>query len=259
MRLVSAVIVVAIMSAVLAQTAGPARADPAPADPEPAEIIGILHVETEGVSEAAAAAFERAIDEAIRSQGLAVAPRERLAGLLLDSAFVEGCLFGPCLQPIHRLTEVRLVLVARIVATGSTYSLAVSLMDTRTGQPASQVAEECSVCTLEEAVSSVTLAVIALVTGTGAARGRAAGGEPTQVPDLEAMQRRIATLEDRTARGHRTLRRGALFFGGAAIIAGASAGYLLGTDRDGAGAGAAGAAGAFALTGATMLVLSQRF
>jgi hypothetical protein len=211
------------------------------------------------VSEVAAEAFEKAIEEAITSQGLRVAPRERLGQVLLDSPYVEGCLFGPCLEAVYRVTEVRLVLVARITAVGSSYTLVVSLMDTRTGRPASQVAEECAVCTLEEAVSSATLAVIALMTGTGAAQVRGDGADPTRLPDLEALQGRVAALEDRSAGGGRSLRRAALFFGGAAVIAGGAAAYLLHTDRDRWAYASGGAAGAFAVTGATMLVLSRRF
>jgi hypothetical protein len=246
----TAVITLALVSVLVAWRAAPAHAG---------EIVGILHVEVDGVSEAAAEAFETAIEEVVAGQGLAVAPRERLGQLLLDSSYVEGCLFGPCLEAVYRVTEVRLVLVARILAVGSSYSLVVSLMDTRTGRPASQVAEECAVCTLEEAVSSVTLAVIALLTGTDTAQVRDPGADPTRPPDLEAMQRRLGGLENQVAGGGRSLRRAALFFGGAAVITGAAAAYLLHTDRDPPGYAVTGAAGAFAVTSATMLVLSRRF
>lgn len=94
-----------------------------------------------------------------------------------------------------------------------------------------------------------------MITSFGAAEVRSDGADPTRPPDLEALGR-LDTLEDRGAGGGRALR----LFGGAAVIAGGAAACLFSTDEDEPWAYAtSGAAGAFALIGATMLVLSRRF
>jgi hypothetical protein len=67
------------------------------------------------------------------------------------------------------------VVVARISATGSSYDVAVTLLDVRVGSPRAQVTDGCAVCTLDEAVAmvagaarSVTISVGNLATWNGA-------------------------------------------------------------------------------------------
>jgi hypothetical protein len=230
-------------------SASPARGD---------EIVGVLHLETEGVSETAAEKFETSIEEGLSGTGFKVAPRERLKELLSNSSYVEGCHFGPCLREVHRNTKVRLVLVARIVGLGPSYSFVVSLLDTTTGQPTSQVADLCDVCTLEEAIATATLSVIELVTGSGTATvdpDVGPTGEKEKTPKVDIAK----VLKKRAANRRRLVRRTALFLLGAAVVAGGVGAYFLTNDDDSRGYLAVGAGGALAAASGTFLVISTRF
>jgi len=219
-------------------------------------IIGVLHLETEGVSETASEKFESSIEEGLAGSGFRVSPRKRLKEMLANSSYIDGCHFGPCLGEVYRNTKVKLVLIGRIVSLGPSYSFVVSLLDTRTGQPVSQVADRCDVCTLEEAMATATIAVVDLVSRAGAIEP----GSESKVPDPKQCTVEVASAEKRVSRGRRNLRRASVFFISAAVIAGGTAAYFLATDQDErVGYGAAASGGALAVTGITMLVLSRRF
>lgn len=227
-------------------------------DPEPVLVIGILDLQVVGVSATAAARFETSIEEGLTGSGFKVSPRKRLLALLSQSSYVPGCLFGPCLEEIHRNTQVRLVLVAQITSVGPSYEYVVSLLDTRIGRPTSQVTDQCEVCTLEEAIASTTLAVIELVIGSGDSvvdpvLGPTGTEEPPDLRgQLEASRREVSANQQR-------LRRAALFFVGAAVLAGGAGAYFLTRDETARGYLALGAGGAFAIASGTLLVLSRRF
>ncbi len=220
------------------------------------QIVGVLHLETEGVSETASEKFESSIEEGLAGTGFRVAPRSRLKALLANSSYIDGCHFGPCLAEVYRNTKVRLVLIGRIVSLGPSYSFVVSLLDTRTGQPVSQVADRCDVCTLEEAMATATIAVVDLVS-------RAGGIQPdssAKIPDPLVKAREAAEGKRRIAKGRRNMRRGAIFFLSTAVLAGGVGAYFIASDKDErVGYGAAAAGGALAVSGVTMLVLSRRF
>lgn len=238
--------------------AAPAEAQPAAPIEDPSLIIGILDLQVDGVSATAAARFETSIEEGLTGSGYQVSPRKRLMALLGQSSYVPGCLFGPCLEEVFRNTELRLVLVARITSVGPSYEYVVSLLDTRIGRPTSQVTDQCEVCTLEEAIASTTLAVIELVTGSGNSVVDPALGPvgKDELPDLrgqlEASQREVGARQ-------RRLRRAALFFIGAAALAGGAGAYFLSRDQTDRGYPAVAVGGAFAIASGTLLVLSRRF
>jgi len=220
------------------------------------EIVGVLHLETEGVSETAAEKFETSIEEGLSGTGFRVAPRKRLKELLANSSYVDGCHFGSCLNEVYRNTKVRMVLIGRIVSLGPSYSYVVSLLDTRTGHPMSQVADRCDVCTLEEAMATATIAVVELVSKAGAM-------DPAEdrVPeDPQLCTREVAAVKKRNSDSRRITRRAAFFFLGAAALAGGAGAYFIATDRDErVGYAAAAAGGTFAVASATLLVISGRF
>ena len=233
---------IGLIAGLVASLCAPARAD---------EIVGVLQLEIQGVSETAAEKFESSIEEGLTGTGYRVAPRQRLRKMLEQSSYIDGCHFGACLTEVYRNTKGKLVLVARITSLGPSYSFVVSLIDTRTGLPASQVANVCEVCTLEEAIATATLAVIELVTKTPIDVA-----EPTEVVpppvDLAAIERA------RNRRGKRAARRTALFFIGAAVVAGGAGAYFLVEDDHRIGYPVMAAGGALAVAGTTFLGVSGR-
>jgi hypothetical protein len=228
------------------------------------ERIGVLSVETAGVSRAAAQKFERGLEEALTGAGFHVTGRTELRQALVSADYVVGCTFGPCLQKMYERTGLRYALVASIRGKGPSYSFVVTLLDTLGGAPTSQVAERCSVCTVEEAISTATLAVIGLVTGTGSAEVRnpgvgpvASAAPPPPRDELLTVKLRWAGTRTRTAR--RSLVRTAWVFVGAAFVGGAAAAALVSIDRPTASGLVASGSGALLLSGTTMLWLSTRF
>ncbi len=236
---------IGLFAAVLAAVAIPA---PARAD----EIVGVLDLEIEGVSTTAAEKFESSIEDGLVGTGFKVSPQKTLRKLLEQSSYIDGCYFGPCLQEVYRNTRVKKVLVARITSLGPSYSFVVSLVDTQTGLPVSQVANLCEVCTLEEAIATATLAVIELVTRSD---------QPA--PPVEVERPAAGEVEKHAdaaiARRKKLVRRAALFFLSAGVVAGGAGAYLLWDGKESAGRPAAAAGGALALTGVTFLVISGRF
>jgi hypothetical protein len=231
----------------------------ASAQDESSSVIGVLHVETEGVSETAAEMLEQSLEEGLAGVGFRIARSKRLKAALATTDYVDGCTFGPCLRAVHKATKMRLVLVARIRGVGSSYSFVVSLLDTVTGNVTSQVGDSCEVCTLNEAVNTATLAVISLVTGTGDAKVTNPEVGPTGTVDPGRDKAKITDLEARMASKRRSMRRGALFFAGAAVIAGAGGTFLLASGRDKTGYAALAGGGAFAVSSLTMLLVSRKF
>lgn len=230
---------------------------------EASEIVGVLDFETRGVSKTAAKKFETSIEEGLSGSGFKVAPRSRLMALLRRSSYIPGCYFGPCLNEVWRNTKVRLVLVARVTAAGPSYSFVVSLFDTKNGQLTSQVSDRCDVCTLQDAITTTTLKVIALVEGVGGAKVSDPKKGPTGVTTLSSVRAELAdlkqTLAARRAASRTRVRRVALFLLSAAAITAGSGVFLRSRDENTAGYAAFGAAGGLTFASATLLVLSGRF
>ncbi len=222
------------------------------------EIVGILSFSADGVSNTAAKMFEDAIEKTLTDNGFGVAPRKRLTDTLANSSYKVGCTFGPCLAEVHRNTDLRLVLVGRVHGVGPSYTFVFSLLDTRLGRPTSQVTDLCDVCTLEEAITTASLAVVALVTGAGSAVVDPSLGPTSrgQLPDLHGQ---IHRLDREVAHRQRRLRQAAVFFYAAAALAGSAGAYFLSKDYHDRGYPLVGGAGAFVVAGTTCLVLSRRF
>ena len=222
------------------------------------EIVGILAFSADGVSKTAARMFEEAIEKALTDNGFGVAPRKRLTDMLANSSYKVGCTFGPCLAEVHRNTDLRLVLVGQVHGVGPSYTFVFSLLDTRLGRPTSQVADMCDVCTLEEAITTASLAVVALVNGAGTAVVDPSLG-PTSRGQLPDLRGQIQHLDREVAHRQRRLRQAAVFFYAAAALAGGAGAYFLSNDYQRRGYPLVGGAGAFAVAGTTCLVLSRRF
>ncbi len=222
------------------------------------EIVGILSFAADGVSPTAAKMFEDAIEKSLADNGFGVAPRKRLTEMLANSSYKVGCTFGPCLVEVHRNTDLRLVLVARVHGVGPSYSFVFSLLDTRVGRTTSQVTDLCDVCTLEEAVTTASLTVVALVTGAGSAVVDPSLG-PTSRDKLPDLRGQIQHLDREVSRRRRRLRQAAVFFYAVAALAGGTGAYFLSKSYEHRGYPLVGGAGAFVVAGTTCLVLSRRF
>lgn len=127
------------------------------------DLVGILSIDTSGVSGATAEQFETQVEEALSGVGRHSVSRAALRKRLEGSDFLEGCYFGPCLTALRVASGVPLILVARIQGEGSSYSFVITLVDTKTGVSTAQVAQTCPVCTVDEAIMTATLATIALL------------------------------------------------------------------------------------------------
>jgi hypothetical protein len=221
------------------------------AKPAPSNTIGILSIETIGVSDVVASQFELEVEESLAGEEKRAIDRETLHERLVDSDYVEGCLYGPCLAALRSATGVPLVLVARIQGEGSSYSFVITLVDTKTGMFTSQIADACHVCTIEEAIGTATLATISLLTGTGGAEVSKFSSSAAATTDLKSFKK-VNPLKT-------SFRRTGLIFLGVGALAAVSAGYFKNQDKNGAAIVSGGAATAFIASGTTMLLLSRRF
>ena len=213
--------------------------------------VGILSVQTSGVSKTVAGQFELELEESLGEGGFRLIDRETLRERLVDSDYVEGCTFGPCLSEVRAATGVPLVLVAHIEKVGSSFNLVITLIDTKTGMYTSQVAQPCEVCTIDEAVKTATLATIALIKGVGGAEVSEFSSSAVATTDLSSYHKSKLV--------RRTLTRTGLIFLGAGIVASGLAAYLWKSDNDTGALIGSSAGGAFITSGATMLLLSRRF
>jgi hypothetical protein len=168
------------------------------------ELIGILRIDASGVSDSAEARFEQSVIDGLGATGHYVMDRKSVQKALAGSrSYVDGCTFGPCMRAVHEATRLRLVLVARIEGVGRTYSFVVSLIDARSGELTSQVAQACPVCTVEDAITTATLSAVELVTGAGAA----SVADPEAGPTGRPRPDRSIALRAEVERDRRALRR----------------------------------------------------
>lgn len=234
-------------SAAATTTQDAARTD-APAGKDKGGPIGVLEVATYGVSQTAGDKFEQSVEETLAGVGFRAVRSQVVQKQLARGNYVAGCTFGPCMREVLRTTGLRRVLVAHIQGAGQSYSVVVSLVDTRDGTLISQVAQSCPVCTVEEAISTATLAVVELITGAHAPGESGPVAGALVGPDAAVL-----------ARKKRQVRRVGWLFLASGVVAGAVGGYLIATDHADAGGPTAGAGGALAVTGLTTLILSTTF
>jgi hypothetical protein len=229
----------AVILAVVAALSAPAAAEEKPA----VELIGLLDVRVEGVSDTGAEMFAKQIEESLGIAGLQVAPRARLREFLAGTPWNAGCLIGECLRELKVHAGVGTVIEASLVSIGPSYQYVITLIDTETGAVQHQLARKCDVCTTDEAFASAALDVVELIQQRDTNANPA--GEPPPPP--------------KPPPGRAKVRKTALFLLGAAVLAGAGGAFLMSRDEDRAGAAALGGAGAFAVAGVTCLGVSFSF
>jgi hypothetical protein len=146
----------ALVPIVLVLLAGPAQAG---------EKVAVIDTTTEGIEPDAGKRFEATLEEGLAAAGYQVVPRKQVIDALAKKDLPEGCTFGPCLIAIGDALNVSLVLAARITATGPSYTFLLTMVSAKTGAPVAQVADTCPVCTIDEALSQMTLSIVSLGTG----------------------------------------------------------------------------------------------
>jgi hypothetical protein len=169
--------------------------------PERRRIVGILEVRLDGVPAQIAAQFESNLEKQLDRQTFWLAPRARLHEMLANSThWSDGCVVGPCLKELRTQTGADLVLLAEINGSGTTFGYAVTVVRTDNGQVLSQAADQCEVCTVNEALSSATSAAVTLVTAV-----------PEKLPDdsadRDAAINRLTSSRDALAAAHARNRR----------------------------------------------------
>jgi hypothetical protein len=239
MRPLALAALVVLGFAVSAASATPARADD--------DLIGLLDVRVEGVSDTAAEVFTKQIEESLGIAGLKVAPRARLREFLAGTSWNAACLVGDCLKELETHAGVAQVIEAALVSIGPSYHYTITLLDTATGTIIRQTSRKCDVCTTDEAFADAALEVVALVTNPDGDGGKPVVDLPRPPPPAS------------TVKGRRATRGAAIALLGAAVVAGAGGAFLLSRDEDRLGAALAGGAGAFAVAGVTCLGVSFSF
>ena len=164
-----------------------------------------------------------------------------------DSSYQEGCFFGPCMAALRAATGVPIALTATISGQGSNYSFVITLVDTKAGVLRSQVSQTCEVCTVEEALSTATLATISLVT-------RAEEGSPS-IEEGEASTTGPAPPR-RRSNGMRIASYAMIGVGAAMGVAGA---ILWKKDSEKLGIAGVASGASLVAAGSTMWFLSGRF
>lgn len=216
-----------------------------PAEPAPPpiifdEIIGILDIRVEGMSDTASEVLTKGVAAAVGKAGYMVVLPDRLREVMTTTPFNSACRVGPCLLELHKQANVDLVLVAAIVAIGANHDYVVTLVDTTTGLPIEQIQRTCDVCTIDEAISSMAAASIELVV-------KSAGRAPE--PIIEPPPPRIVHPPPR-----RRLWRAGVALIGTAVVA-ASSGLMVHEAHPDLGAGLVGAGATLAVAGGACLTL----
>lgn len=216
------------------------------------KVVGLLDVSGD-VGDAVLERFADAVEDGLAgAHDLQPATRKRMQEMLDRSTWTRDCLVGPCLEEVRAQTGADEVVIAALSAVGQSYRYTITLLDTRTGNVLFQVSEGCIACTVEDVLSSATMATIGLLNN--------AGDTVTAVPITPvAAVERAAKLEERVRDHRRSLRRTALLVVGAGLLAAGTAAYFISEDRDDVGYPVLGAAGGLAASGAVMLGLSLHF
>jgi len=241
----------ALVGAVLA--GGVARGDALPSAggrlaAEPRHAIAILDVV--GPSDDVARSFESDLESQLGTMRVRMITRSALREKLRSSPrWTEGCVVGVCLAEVRAQTGARMVLLAALTGTGTTFGYVVTLVRTDTGRVLAQEADRCDVCTEREAMGRATLATVKLVSAI-----------PDQLPDEAAEQGAavevaVNAVNRRRAAERRRVRRlgWALALSGLAVGGAGAALYLAGEGRPAYGLATAAAGGGLALGGLTVL------
>jgi hypothetical protein len=214
--------------------------------------LAILAVEASSTD--LARSLEGELEARLGAMRLQLVPRAGLRARMRDSTkWTEGCLVGGCLSEVRVQTGARLVLLAALTGSGTTFGYVVTVVRTDTGRVMAQEAERCDVCTASEATTRAVAAAVKLVREI-----------PGSLPDDAAEQGAavevaVNAVNRERAAERRAARRGVRRVGwtltlvGVAAAAAGTALYLAGDDRPALGLAAAAAGGGLAAGGIAIL------
>lgn len=167
------------------------RPRPGPADNR--RIVGILDVRVEGVPDAVKESFQHELEDQFDVKQYWLGSREFMRQRLMRSTrWTEGCLVGACLAEVRAQTGAELVLLAALTGSGTSFGYVVTLVRTDTGRVLQQESDRCDVCTVREAMSKATLAMVELLNNI-----------PAKLPDEAAEQ--TATINTAVGKVQREL------------------------------------------------------
>jgi hypothetical protein len=222
---------------------------PAVAQPADKRIVGILDVRVEGVPKEIARQFQSDLEQQLSSTAYWLATQQRMRELMAHSTkWTEGCVIGACLAEVKTQTGADLVLLASITGSGTSFGHVVTLVSTRDGRWLAQDASRCEVCTVNEALTSATLAAAKLLTAL-----------PVQLPDDDAEQAaqldlatsKVHAAHAATRQRHRIVGIAMTLTG--VVVAGAGMTFYLAMDRPDAALAGAGVGAGLALGGVVVL------
>jgi hypothetical protein len=235
--------------AVTCAVAGSAFAQPQPAAGDKRRIVGILDVRVDGVPKEIKAKFQTDLEKQLDSREYWLAPQARLKEMMANSTkWTDGCVVGLCLAEVKTQTGAELVLLASITGSGTSFGYVVTLVRTDTGRMLAQEASRCEVCTVNEALTSATLAAVKLLTAVPDKLPDDAGEASAQF-DLATSKLRSDNMALRAH--HRRIGIGLTLAG--VVAAGVGATMYLAMDRPGYAAILAGAGTGVALGGVVAL------
>jgi hypothetical protein len=190
-------------------------------------IVGILDVRVEGVPKEIAAQFQSELERQLDSREYWLATTSSVLQMMANSTrWTEGCVVGSCLAEVRTQTGAEIVLLATITGADNTFGYVVTLVRTDNGRWLSQEAERCDVCTVNEVLTSATLAAVNLLTAV-----------PDVLPDEAAITSatiaRIASTHAKalntTKRRHRRIAIGTVLTG--LLVAGVGSALFFIDDR----------------------------
>jgi hypothetical protein len=158
-------------------------AKPSPPGPDdPRRTVAVLDVAVNGVPNEVKEQFQASLDAQVDPKRFWIAPRARIRELMANSTkWTEGCVVGACLAEVKVQTHADLVLLVALNGSGTSFGSVVTLVRTDSGHVLSQESERCDVCTVNEALTTATLATIRLLNAV-----------PDKLPDDAADHRAAA-------------------------------------------------------------------
>ena len=189
---------------------------PGPADNR--RIVGILQVRVEGLPDDVKQSFQRSLEDQFDVKQYWLMNRTLMKQRLMHSTkWSDGCVVGPCLAEVRAQTGAELVLLATLTGSGTDFGYVITLVRTDTGRVLQQVSDRCDVCTVSEAMSNATLAMVGLLNSV-----------PDKLPDEAAEQGAAIDVavgrvqRELAAHDHHTTRLGIVLtaVGIAAVVAG---------------------------------------
>jgi hypothetical protein len=217
------------------------------ADPQ---VVGLLDVRGDGVSDVVLQTFSEAVEEGLSgADDFTAASHARMREMLAASDWSPACTVGPCLAEVRAQTDAAFVVIAGVTGSGESYRFTMTLIETTKGEVVRQKAESCPACTVEDLASAATLATIELINDVNVS------GHPDPAP--EAAE--VAALHRRVHRHASLVRRGAVLVVGMGLLTAAGAAYFVHKDDKDVGYPLLGATAGLAVSGAVMLGLSFRF